>query len=74
MYKWIVDIPLPASGQFTAFASFMYNIKASGFVIARLPSRKVRYILQHADKHAMTMHMLKYDCTGFVVIEEPVDV
>lgn len=72
-YTWHVKLsrlpqwPVRASAAILQFCD-------SGFVVTELDRPGWVFNLQHTNKYAMTMHMLKYDCTGFVVIEEPVDV
>lgn len=48
------------------------EFRASGFTIAELPVSRASwtYSLQHSNKHAMTLHMLRSEANNFTVTSE----
>jgi hypothetical protein len=69
-YTWHVRIHKIAVGGVTQRPP-MRSFRDSGFVVRELPpALSWTYSLQHSNKHAMTLHMLRSDANNFTVIAE----
>ena len=67
-HVWHVRIHSP--GPNSVMAS-IHSFRDSGFTVTELPRPNAWvYSVQHSNKNAMTLHMLKADANSFTVLEE----